>query len=222
MRAEWLRGWLVVLGLIGAAGAAAATGWQSLDVGRRQLLAPFERVWPDLPEPLREQILANAEHWQRLDPLAQARLQQRHAEWLTLPAEQRQRIRARHAIWRALPEARRQALQARRSAFMTLSTDDRAARRQAFLALPAAQRNALLLAPERRALAGLARKLFPFVPAEQQESTLAMLDALGETARAELERGALRLPPWQREALRVELLETPVAERAARLRQRLR
>jgi hypothetical protein len=199
--------------------AAAALDWSTLSAEQRRLLAPFAAGWTTLPAAQQQQLHANAAHWQQLEPAAQARLQQRLAQLLALPAPQRQQLRLRHQRHAGLSPALRAALARGHAEYLAQPEERRAAERSTFAALAPAQRRAYLLSSAQREQVALAGQLFAFVPPEQLPATLALLDALGADGRERLLRRTRRLAPWQREELRVALLQADPAGRERLLRE---
>jgi hypothetical protein len=196
----------------------AAQSFAALAADLRALLSPFEQHWPRLRPVQQQALLDNAARWQRLDPIAQARVLDRLGQWLALPAEARQHLRDRHAVFGALPAGEQQALRRRAAIVASMTADERLALRTKFAGLREEQRRALLTDGARRDIADLAQRVFAFVPAEARAETLAMIEALGPADRERLEQIARRQAPWQREALRLELLRLPPEQRGPHLR----
>lgn len=213
MRTERWLGPLLALLLLMPAAPARALDWNLLDADQRALLAPFEASWARLPKAQQQQLRDNADRWRRLDPPAQARLQQRLARWLALPATQRQRLRLRHQRYVQLPAATRAALERAAAAYQALPEAERQTQRDAFTALPTARRRGYLMTIPQRELVELTGRLFAFIPPDELPATLALLEALPLADRQRLEQRLRRMPPWQREALRSELLQATPAER---------
>jgi hypothetical protein len=206
--------------LLAIAGLGAAPAWNALGSDQRALLAPFETVWPRLDDRLRQQLLQNAAHWQDLDPPAQARLLARLQEWEALPAALRQRIRDRYQAYQRLDPALRAQLGAQYTQWRSLGAGRRDVLRRRFEALPAAERQALLAVHAPTDGAAVAARVFAFVPADERRVTLQMVAALDDQARERLLQLSARMAPWQREALRQELLALPDdAARAAHLQR---
>jgi hypothetical protein len=215
---------MLALVLAGAAAAAAPAtepagqSFAALGAELRMLLAPFESHWPRLRPVQQQALLDNAARWQRLDPIAQARVLDRLGQWLALPADARQQLRDRHAVFGSLPAAEQQALRRRAAIIATMTDEERLALRSRFAGLREEQRRALLTDATRRDVAELAQRVFAFVPADARAETLAMIEALDPDERERLQQIARRQAPWQREALRLELLRLPPEQRGRHLR----
>jgi hypothetical protein len=200
-------------------GQVAAPGsFAALATDVRALLAPFAAHWMHLKPEQQQVLLDNAARWQQLDPVAQARVIQRLEQWLSFPAEARQQLRERHAVLGTLPAAEQQSLRRRAAAVATMTADERLALRTRFAGLPAEQRRALLTDATQRDIAELAQRVFAFVPAEARADTLALIEQLSPADRELLQQIARRQAPWQREALRLELLRLPPEQRGRYLR----
>ncbi len=208
--------------LLAFGGAIASGNWLDVPERLRPPLSPFAERWAQIDDSTRARLLARAERWQALPPAEQARRLDRLARWQALSPAQRAALRLNLPYWRALAPDRQRALVERLAGHAARSPSERARREAEFEALSPAERRALLPSPGRSELEALARRSFAFVPPEAQEATLEMLASLGPQARQDLETLSRRLAPWQREALREELLALPAAERAAWLRERAR
>jgi hypothetical protein len=193
-------------------------GFAALSPEMRALLAPFEGHWPHLQPAQQQALLDNAARWQQLDPIAQARLMQRLQQWLAFPAEARQQLRERHAVLGTLSVAEQQAVRRRAAELATMPADERLALRSRFAALRPDQRRALLTDATKQDIAEIAQRVFAFVPAEARADTLALVEQLSPADRELLQQIARRQAPWQREALRLELLRLPADKRSAYLR----
>ena len=73
--------------------ATSGPGWTSLTPGQRLALAPLERDWPAIEEPRKTKWLELAQHFHKLPPEEQQRVQQRMTEWARLSPAQRGRAR---------------------------------------------------------------------------------------------------------------------------------
>ncbi len=159
--------------------------------------------------------------WERLSKVEQGRRLQRMRQWLELPLAQRAALHLNLPYWRMLDAAQQREVGQRVQAFAALPAEQQQRLEAEFDALPPAARRALLPTAGSSGEVALARELFAFLPLEQRDATLAMLADLDRTARDDLRALCRRMPPWQREAVRLELLQQPPAERPAWLRQRL-
>lgn len=225
MRGErrWVR-WrpAVMAAALAVSAIAAATDWSAVPEALRQTLTPFAERWSGLDADTRARLLARAESWQALTPSEQARRLDRLARWQALTPAQRAALRLNLPHWRALSDDGRRALLEHHARHLARSTAERTRREADFEALTPAQRRAVLPSARHAELESLARRSFTFVPTEAQEATLSALAKLGPQSRQDLETLSRRLAPWQREALREELLAQPEAARAAWLRERAR
>lgn len=72
---------------------ASGPSWTSLTPGQRLALAPLERDWPGIEEPRKTKWLELAQHFHKLPPEEQLRVQQRMTEWARMSPAQRGRAR---------------------------------------------------------------------------------------------------------------------------------
>jgi hypothetical protein len=221
-RPTWVCRLIVLAGLLLSASMAVAVppgqSFAALGGDMRALLAPFEAHWSQLQPAQQQALLDNAARWQQLDPIAQARMLQRLEQWMAFPAEARQQLRERHAVLGSLPATEQQALRRRAIGVAGMSADERLALRTRFAALRPEQRRALITDATQRDIAELAQRVFAFVPAEARSETLALIEDLSPADRELLQQIARRQAPWQREALRLELLRLPAEQRGRFLR----
>jgi len=159
--------------------------------------------WQSLEASERTRRLQRLAQWQALSPAQHAALRLNLPSWMGLDAEQRRRVLYQPRSFAAQYNAQQESLETR------------------FEALPPAARRALLPTIAGGDARDLARELFAFVPMDQEAATLRMLGSLDARAHESLRQISRRLAPWQREALRVELLAQPADRRVAWLQQRL-
>lgn len=220
MRAERRRVLAWLLGLATALSLAGATprDWDALEPEVRALLGPLRAGWAVLAPDERERVAGQARRWLAATPEQRELLRARHRQWLERPAAERLALRERLLAWQALDESERAALDVAHARLQALPPAEQEALRQRFETLPPETRRAYLLPPQRRDAAGLALRLFPFVPPDEREATLDLLVGLGEAGREALDARSRRLAPAAREALRRELLVLPPEQRLERLR----
>lgn len=116
--------------------AQDAIAWSRLSENQRQLLAPLQKNWDQLP-PLRQRaILHGAERWQKLTPEQRQQAQQRLRDWQQLSAEQKKQIRDRFDRFRDLDPGQRQAIQQRFQDFQNLPEPRRRQLREQFQSRP--------------------------------------------------------------------------------------
>jgi len=166
-------------------------------------------------------IAVTAGEWPTLTPAEQTRRLQRVQQWLSMAPAERAALRLNLPHWLALSEAGQLAVVRQQQRHAAFADAERDAHDADFDALSPQARRALLPVTDDTEHLELARELFPFIPLDQQAETLAMLDALDDAGRTQLRELTRRLPPWQREQVRVELLAEPAPARAAWLAQRL-
>jgi hypothetical protein len=216
MRAER---WLLATAL--ALAALPVAGFQALDPGQRQLLAPLSGAWRGLDEPTRNRLRANAAHWQALPAEQQRALVQRMTAWDDLPAATRARRRAPFAAWEALPRDEQAQLRGLAARVAALPEAERRVLRAGFDALASDERQDWWLGPRLGdGFSGL-RPLFAFVPEGERPAMLQVLHGLSPDARADLKELARRLPASEREKLRRDLIAAAPAEREALISRRL-
>ncbi|HEY2347206.1 MAG TPA: DUF3106 domain-containing protein [Xanthomonadaceae bacterium] len=204
-----------------AAAQAAGTDWSALDAGTQSLLAPWQDDWNKLPQDERDRLLANAKRWQAMGANARTALLKRDAQWQALAPAERARLRARYAAWQQLPNEERAQVGAAAARFAALPAPQQGALRANFAAQDLGRQLAWLLGPAIGAWIDQAGAWFAFVPADEREATLRMLQDLPADARARLFTLARRLPAHRREQLRRDLMLTPPAQRAALIEQRI-
>lgn len=212
---------LLLPGLLGAATALAAVSDQAATVADsdavREALAPFQSLSERLPPMLRERLHDQARAWASLSPEEQTQLRDNLAQWETLESQQKLALRARFDAWEQLdPDTRRRAIQTG-AHFSTLPESVQLRWRERFDVLSPQQRAPFLYDPSTRAVIGLARELFPFIPAHEHSATLALLRDLDKDQVAALRSRLARLPPAQRDAYRQRLLEMEPDARQAEL-----
>jgi DNA-directed RNA polymerase specialized sigma24 family protein len=215
--------------------------WRTLSAEDQQLIAsqiqlePLARLdfflWlankpqpsaaPDVRPPDGASIAVDEGEWTTLTPAKHARRLQRLQHWLSMAPAERAALRLNLPHWLALSEAGRHAVVHQQGQYAALPDADRGAHDAEFDALSPQARRALLPVTVDTDHLELARELFPFIPLDQQAETLAMLDALNDAEISQLRQLTRRLPPWQREQLRVQLLAEPAPARAEWLAQRL-
>ncbi|MGQ0798809.1 MAG: DUF3106 domain-containing protein [Pseudomarimonas sp.] len=164
---------------------------------------------------------APAAQWQGFDSTERTRRLQRFSLWQAFSPAQHAALRLNLPSWLRLGDQQRRQLLGQQRAFAAQTSEQQERQEQSFEALPPPARRALLPAIAGGDARDLARELFAFVPMEQETATLRMLGSLDAEAHDTLRQVSRRLAPWQREALRVELLAQPPDQRAAWLQQRL-
>lgn len=186
-------------------------------VALQRTLAPFASLLERLPPPLRERLELHARAWLALSPEEQIRLRENLSAWDDLEPLEKLALRERFDAWEHMDATTRRGVLDAASHYARLPEDIQAAWRARFEALsPEARLQYLFDPPTRKAMA-LASQLFPFVPAEEHDATLAMLRELAPAQVEALRRTLARLPPNRRNAYRVELLAMDPATRAREL-----
>ncbi len=181
---------------------------------------------PAITDPATTALTQNSEHapavqWQSFDATERTRRLQRLTQWQALSPAQHASLRLNLPSWLRLDAEQRRQLLRKQQEFAAQSSEQRERLGSSFETLPPAARRALLPAVAGSDARDLARELFAFVPMEQEVATLRMLDSLDAAAHESLRQISRRLAPWQREALRVELLDLPADQRVAWLQQRM-
>lgn len=183
----------------------------------RQAMAPFRDLAERLPPELRQRLQRQAELWVGLSPAQQDRLRANLQAWESVPAQDRLRLRERFEAWQQLDGESRAAALAAQQRYTMLAPGAQLEWRERFDALPAAERRRYLFDPASRNAMALADTLFPFIPADEQVQTIAMLRQFDPAQLEALRRRLARLPPVRRNALRLELLELSPDERVREL-----
>ncbi|MEO8742009.1 MAG: DUF3106 domain-containing protein, partial [Lysobacteraceae bacterium] len=144
---------------------------------------------------------------------------QRSLAWQALPPLERARRRARYAAWRALAPAVQSQLRAAATRFAALPAAQQAGLHARFAVLDSDQQQAWLLGPSMGGWIGQARTLFAYVPENERDATLHMLESLSPDARSVLFARAAKLANTPREQLRKQLLDADPAQRETLLHQ---
>ena len=142
-------------------------------------------------------------------------LTQRQQRWDALPARARGTQRGAWQAWRALPAVERVRLRAIAARWQLLAGEERLALRARFDALPADARHGWWLGPELGRHWPRVAPLFAFAPEGERNALLVLLRAADSEDIDALERLAQITPPEERDALRLDLLRVPAAERRA-------
>ena len=142
-------------------------------------------------------------------------LAQRLERWDALPAKARGAQRGAWQAWRGLPAAERVRLRAIAARWQLLAGEERIALRARFEALPADARHGWWLGPGMGRHWPRVAPLFAFAPEADRAALLALLRAADSEDIDALERLAQITPPEERDALRLDLLHVPAAERRA-------
>ena len=222
-RSPWVR-WLTALvaGLCFAcAQAQPSLPWSSLDAEQQEILSAFAARWEQMPLEQRAQLLANAERLRKLPPEQREQLKHKLDQWQAMPADERARLRERFQAFQAMPPGEQDRLRREFERFNNLPPQERQRLRREFEQMSPEQRRAFMLGAKARQAAEVARRLFAFVPPEERQATWDMLQRLSREDRRRMRELVRRMPPWQREELRKELLATPAEGRSDYLRQRL-
>lgn len=207
----------LILGLVAVAAPAQEPASTQTTEAMRQALAPFRELSERLPPELRQRLQEQARIWVELTPEEQAQLRENLKAWEDTPAVNRLRLRSRFEAWEQLDAATREAVLGVAQRYEALSPDQQLTLRERFDALSPNARQGYLFDPASRRAMELADTLFPFIPADQQIQTMALLREL-EPAQLEVLRQRLaRLPPAQRNAYRQELLDLDPQARAQAL-----
>lgn len=140
---------------------------------------------------------------------------QRVQRWDALPPRARGWQRGAWQAWRELPAAERVRLRAIAARWRMLAGEERVALRARFDALPADARHGWWLGPGMGHHWPRVAPLFAFAPEGQRAALLDLLRAAGSEDIDALERLAQITPPEERDALRLDLLRVPAAERRA-------
>jgi len=217
----WVWSLLCALSLALPAVCAVDADWSALDPGMQDLLAPWRDGWSTLNAESHARLLANAKHWQAMDAAARDAFQRRSSEWQALPSSERARRREHYAAWRALSPNEQSRVQAAASQFAALPAAQQAALRARYATQDANQQLDWLLGPSTGGWIEQARAMFAFVPDSERDATLRMLQQLSADERGQLFELARRLPDYQREQLRKQLLGADPAQRGALLRQKM-
>lgn len=142
-------------------------------------------------------------------------LAQRRQRWDALPPHARGAQRGAWQAWRSLPAAERVRLRATGMRWGMLADDERVALLARFDALPADARRGWWLGPEMGRHWPRVAPLFAFAPEAERVALLALLRGADSEDIDALERLAQITPPEERDALRLDLLRVPAAERRA-------
>ena len=174
-----------------------------------------------LPKEVQELLSARQSRVQSLTPEQRNAFTQRLAAWDALPRAEREDRRARYLAWRELDATERMRLQGVANAVAAFPPERQQALHQEFAALDAAQRAGWRLGMALGSDYEKLHALVAYVPAQQRQPLLVALRAMSPGQRTELGVLAQRTPPQERQALREELLATPLAQRGAWLAGKL-
>ena len=144
---------------------------------------------------------------------AAADLARRLQAWDALPPAQRGTRRGAWQAWRALAAGERVRLRMIAARLRLLAAEDQAALRTRFEALPPDARRGWWLGPKVGRDWPRVAALFAFAPESQRDALLALLRAADAEDIDALERLAQITPPEARDALRLDLLRVPAAQR---------
>lgn len=142
-----------------------------------------------------------------------ASLARRAQRWDALPAKARAIQRGAWQAWRALEPAERLRLRATATRWGLLASEEQDVLRARFDALPADARHGWWLGPKMGRDWPRVAPLFAFVPEDQRAALLALLRSADAEDVDALERLAQITPPEARDALRIDLLRVPAAQR---------
>jgi len=142
-------------------------------------------------------------------------LTQRQQRWDALPARARGAQRGAWQAWRDMPAAERVRVRAIAARWQSLADEERVALRARFEALPADARHGWWLGPGTGRHWPRVAPLFAFAPEAERVALLDLLRAADSVDIDVLERLAQITPPEERDALRLDLLRVPAAERRA-------
>jgi hypothetical protein len=137
----------------------------------------------------------------------------RARRWDALPAKARAIQRGAWQAWRALEPAERLRLRATATRWGLLASEEQDVLRARFDALPADARHGWWLGPKMGRDWPRVAPLFAFVPEDQRAALLALLRSADAEDIDALERLAQITPPEARDALRIDLLRVPAAQR---------
>ena len=142
-------------------------------------------------------------------------MMRRVPRWDALPSRVRGSQRGAWQAWRALPAAECLRLRTVAARWQLLAGEDRLALRARFDALSADARHGWWLGPGMGRHWPRVAPLFAFAPEGQRDTLLALLRAADTEDIDALERLAQITPPEERDALRLDLLQVPAAQRRA-------
>ncbi|TXK59730.1 DUF3106 domain-containing protein [Alkalisalibacterium limincola] len=215
-----------VAAVLGMALATAGAFVHAADASRPQpelaeLLAPWAGQWSHLDLATRARLEANARRWLALDPPERAALMLRLAELESMPPAQRAAKRATRQAWATLSDADRDAIRGggtalRRRQRRTTRAVARSIRRAG--SGSAAKLGARARARRLAAVGAAAVRVRAGGGARGQPCPAGIARAV--RARRPAPAGATTAPA-ERESFRRRLLDTPPAQRAAVIRQRL-
>lgn len=137
----------------------------------------------------------------------------RMREWDALPPKQRALQRGAWEAWRALQPAERVHLRVIAARWQLVGSEGQLALRTRFRALPADRRQGWWLGPKMGRDWPRVAPLFAFVPEPQRDPLLALLRDVDAEDIDALERLTQITPPEERDALRLDLLRVPAAQR---------
>lgn len=140
---------------------------------------------------------------------------QRMQRWDALPPQARGAQRGAWQAWRALPANERVRLRGIAMRWRMLAGEERVGLRTRFEGLPADARQGWWLGPGMGRHWPRVAPLFAFAPEAERAALLALLRAADSEDIDALERLAQITPPEERDALRLDLLRVPPAERRA-------
>ena len=149
------------------------------------------------------------------------RFGQRVAAWNALSAREREERRARYQAWLQLDPAERESLRALAVQVAAFPPERTQALRVQFEALDDVQRNGWRLGPTLGRDYAALHPLLAYVPSQQRQPLLARLRRMDAQQRIDLAVLAQRTPPQDRQALRNELLSTPLSQMAVWIKRKL-
>ncbi|MFT4246581.1 MAG: DUF3106 domain-containing protein [Pseudomonas sp.] len=142
-------------------------------------------------------------------------------DWQAMSPAQRADLRARYHAWRELSEAERAQLRQAQTRVAALPPDQQRALHTRFAAMDRLHRDGWRLGPTLGAHYVQLQPLFGYVPPQQRDALLGLLQGLNAEQLRQLAVIAQRTPPQSRDALRNELLAQAPAVRGAWLQRKL-
>jgi hypothetical protein len=197
---------IVALLLAGAVMAAPA-----LDAAAPN--AVFTELLSRLPPAQRAQLQPRLQQWNGWTPGERAAFAERAAAWAALTPAERARRREAYQAWRDLPDSQREEVVDAARVHVRMPEADRQALRARFQVLDLSQQRGWRLGPALGADYATLQPLLAQVPSEQHEPLMEVLRSMTSAQRTQLGVLVQRTPPQQRDALRRDLIATPLARR---------
>jgi len=113
--------------------------WAQLTPEQQRILAPLAEEWPNIEGARRYKWIGIAQHYPKMTPQQQERLQSRMKQWASMTPEQRTQVRDRYKKLKDMPPEKREAIHRKWKEYEGLTEDEKKRLRQVPQVRPANQ-----------------------------------------------------------------------------------